>query len=229
MKAQLKSRRPSGKVDGILYTEMQLRWGAEPPEAVYLLRDRFGKRREKMRISWDPQGEPRYEYAHGDPLQPAELPDLHAPIEGTHLTWSDLSLSFLWWPGGRTVGADRKRGRFCYIVDVPAPAGQHAAGSTVRLWIDPEVRIFLQAEAYDADGDRTRKMSIKSLKKINEVWTVKDLDVYAYPSRWRTTLRVEELEVVKPGPPPPPPARTGPVGGEPSAGEPEPPGADGPL
>ena len=53
--------------------------------------------------------------------------------------------------------------------------------------------MLLQAEAYNVLGEKIRRMSIDSFKKIDGVWFIKDIDLYTYPERDRTTMRVRSL------------------------------------
>jgi hypothetical protein len=83
------------------------------------------------------------------------------------------------------------------VIDVQAPEGEPSAYDRVRLWVDPKIHVLLRAEAYDAAGERVRSMEVKSFKKIDEVWMIKNLDVVEHPSRKRTRLRVESVEILE--------------------------------
>ena len=63
----------------------------------------------------------------------------------------------------------------------------------VRLWIDEELRMLLQAEGLDAEGDVVRKLWIKSFKKVDDRWMIKDMEVQRYPIRHRTRLSIKEI------------------------------------
>ncbi len=197
--ARLTARRRNGDIEKILYAGVDLHWGAAPPRATYTIRDRFGEDRERLRITWRDVGQIERAYARGRPLEPAEAPPWFAPIAETDLTWADLSLSFLWWKDAETVGTEEKRGRLCYIVDTRPPAPVEGI-ARVRLWIDAEIKMILEAQTLDPAGDTTRKLRVKSFKKMDEVWMLKDMDVYHYPSYERTTLEVLDL-TLDPRPP----------------------------
>jgi hypothetical protein len=80
-------------------------------------------------------------------------------------------------------------------VDLRAPVGEAGEYAGVRLWIDPQIRILLQAAAYDVRGGLLKMLEVKSFKKIRGVWIIQNLDVQSYPLRHRTTLRVKEAAV----------------------------------
>ena len=195
IQAQLQSKDRRGVIEEVLNAEMRLDWYGQPPTAEYLIRDAFGAEREVLRLSWAEPGQPAYRYTRGDPQVAEALPDLYRAIEGTDISWVDLSLSFLWWPDGRTVGMEKIKGRLCYIVEVPAPPGEAGGYAGVRLWIEPRIHMMLQAAAYDAGGEVLRLVEVKSFKKVRDLWLIQNLDVQTFPGRHRTSLRVRQVAI----------------------------------
>jgi hypothetical protein len=193
VKGELVSRAPGGDVERKLNVEMTLDWRASPSTARYTTRDAFGHGLEHLSITWNPGQPPEYRFFTGEPLQAAPLPELSDPIGGTDISWQDLSLSFLWWPGGKTVGAEEIRSRACYVVELPA---SHIA---VRLCIDPQIPVMLRAETWEpAAGagkmELRRRMDVKGFKKINDRWVIHDVEVQSFPSRHKTSLRVRDVQ-----------------------------------
>lgn len=193
VKAQILSKKPGGGVERTLNVEMRLDWHGRIPSAKYTVRDAFGDNLSGLNIRWPEPGKQEFRYFKGDSLVGTPLNNLYDRVEGTDISWADLSLAFLWWEGGRTVGAERIKGRFCYIVDLPAPPGGGAGYAGVRLWIDPQIHILLQAAAYDG-GQLVKLLEVKSFRKVRNVWVVQNLDVQSLPGRHKTTLRVREAE-----------------------------------
>ena len=115
-------------------------------------------------------------------------------IEGTDISWMDLSLSFLWWPHARTVGGDEVRGRDCVVLDVPAPGADYAGIAGVRLWIDPKIPVMLRAVSYGLDGLASREVEVKAFKKINDRWVIQVIEVESQPSGHKTILRVRDVQ-----------------------------------
>lgn len=189
IRGDLVARSRAGSVDRKLLVDMTLDWQADPPTARYTTRDAFGRGLEHLSITW-PRGEPvEYRFFSGDPLTAAPIPPLDQPIEGTDISWQDLSLSFLWWPGGKTVGREDVRGRDCWIVDLPGAAGG------VRAWIDPKIPVLLRAETWDAQGERrVRRMDVKGFKKINGRWVIQNIEVESFPSRHKTVLTIRDVQ-----------------------------------
>ncbi len=216
IKGQLMRGARIGRLEQAFRIEAFLEWGKNPPAARYLLSDTFGTPLARLTVTSPPDQAQQFIYENGQPLRPAPTPDLHQPIEDTELTWNDLSLAFLWWPGGTLVGRDNIRGRDCYVVEVPAPpqqgnapparSKQNSAPSapaaqadasnavaSVRLWIDDHLVVLIQMEEYATDGLLIRRLSVKNFKKIGDLWMIKNIDIRRYPSRHRSQIRIEEV------------------------------------
>ena len=181
-------RRRGAAIRRVPFT-MNVDWGADPSRFRCQVLDDEGDVRWELELQLRPGNRPEIMAKEGEPA------DLVGAIGSTDLTWADLSLSFLWWRGGRIVGTDRAKGRDCYLVDVPAPAwGVELTGySRVRLWIDQSLHMLLRADAFDADDKHVRSLWVRSLKKTNERWMIKDMEIRRYPSIHRTRLRIHEV------------------------------------
>jgi hypothetical protein len=195
-------RKPRGLVTQTLRFEMRLEWGRIPARAQYTIRDSFGAELEQLTLVRHEGGRLIVQYAHGSPLVEAPPPPLDNPIQNSDLSWSDLTLAFLWWPGAVLEGEDTIRNRPCYVVEVPAPPSAATtsvdrACASVALWVDRDLSMLLQAEARDAEGDPIRTLWVKSFKKTNERWMIKDMEVQRYPLTHRTRLRVERFTDIK--------------------------------
>lgn len=162
-----------------------------PTMARYTITDAFGRDREQLTVHRE-DDETTFDYQAGSPPTNAAMPGLAAPIDGTALTWMDLTLSFLWWPDGKTIGITEVRGQPCYVVDAHAPAGVNTPYASVRMWVDTRASMMLQAEGYNALGDPVRRISVKSFKKINNEWMIKDLEIIELTADRRTVLRVRD-------------------------------------
>lgn len=169
-----------------LTISIQLRY---PREAVYTIGDAFGKPLEQMTVLRD-HARVSYLYLTGDPLRGAPAPSLDQTIQNTSLSWMDLTLGFLWWDGGRIIGQENNRGQPCYVLDRHAPPRDMMPYASMRIWVDTRVSMLMEAMGYDMLENPLRRLSIKSFKKINHEWMVKDLEVENFTTHAVTTLRI---------------------------------------
>ncbi len=178
--------------------QLHLEYGATPPQVRYTIMDAFGEDLEQLTIFRPDKGAVSWHYARGYPLAEAALDDPRRPIQGTDLTWSDLSLSFLWWRGARLTGTESVLGRSCLVIEAPAPAGEPTPYASARLWIDRKYQVLLRADGLDKSGQAIRRIEVKSIKQINEEYMVNDLNVTSYPSRLRTSLQIHVVDKPQP-------------------------------
>jgi hypothetical protein len=200
--AHIQSKDQAGRLEKTLQAEMLLDWQSGASSAEYLIRDAFGAPLDKLTVQHFADAPSAYTYAQGEKLTPARVPSLDQAVQGTDISWADLTLSFLWWKDGRTTGMEKVKGRSCFVLDLPAPPGAVSGLAGVRLWVDPRLNVLLRAAAYDAEGGEVRRMDVKSLKKIDDLWVLKDLEVRSLPSRHKALLRVDHVErLAAPQPP----------------------------
>ena len=129
----------------------------------------------------------------GEPFAPPSggVPGGRQPgILGTDVTWSDLTLDYLWWDDA-SFDAEREgesvHGQVCAVVVLKK------GGRTVRAWIDRKTGALLQAE--EADGDRPlRRLWGTRLKKFGERWMANVLEVETIGSGHRTKITIEEMK-----------------------------------
>ena len=112
------------------------------------------------------------------------------PICGTDVTWSDLTLDYLWWDDF-SFDAEREgesvHGQVCAVVVMKK--GER----TVRVWVDRKTGALMQAEEF-ADGKPVRRLWGTRIKKFGERWMANVLEVETVGSGHRTKITVEELK-----------------------------------
>ena len=108
----------------------------------------------------------------------------------TDVTWSDLTLDYLWWDEF-SFDAEREgetvHGQVCAVVVMKK--GER----TVRVWVDRKTGAMLQAEEFR--GDRAiRRLWGPRVKKFGERWMANVMEVETVGSGHRTKITVEEMK-----------------------------------
>ena len=111
-------------------------------------------------------------------------------ILGTDVTWSDLSLDYLWW-NDASFDAEREgetvHGQVCAVVVL------RQGTRTVRVWIDRKTGCLMQAEEFDGDR-RVRRLWGARIKKFGDRWMANVMEVETEGSGHRTKVVVESLK-----------------------------------
>ena len=100
------------------------------------------------------------EAAHGD-LNKVSPARYDAPVEGTDITYEDLSLKFLYWPQAKIDGSEIVDGLNCWKLRLQ-PGGQPSAYAALELWVSKRTGAFLQGEGSDASGKLVKRFKVVS-------------------------------------------------------------------
>ena len=147
---------------------------------------RAAKGTETLTITHHADRAPSYELARAAADAPAAAPralvagETSEPFAGSDFWVCDLGLEFLHWPEQRTVRRDKpemRKGRPCRILDSIRPATAGNGYVRVRSWIDLDHKQPLIAEAYDPAGKLVKEFSVGSVKKVDGVWQLKDMEI----------------------------------------------------
>ena len=195
MSGTLKERAPNGFVKKTVDVEMTLNWGAEPPSAKYRINDKKSHTDQTLEIKWLPGGSvfQRLETndANGVTKTPVSNIDPHTEISDLGITWADLSFSFLWNENAQTVRTGKKLGKECFVISVPRPESQ-----SLLIWIEQKTGRILGAEEQNTNGTRVKIIKVVSVKEFEGLWMVKDLDIIRSGQGGRTSLRVDQLDMI---------------------------------
>ena len=107
----------------------------------------------------------------------------------TDVTWSDLTLDYLWWDDfsfDKERESESVHGQKCAVVIMKK------GDRTVKVWIDRKTGALMQAEEYKADKP-IRKLWGTRIKKFGERWMANVLEVETTGSGHRTKITVEKM------------------------------------
>jgi len=112
------------------------------------------------------------------------------PILGTDVTWSDLTLDYLWWDDF-SFDAEREgetvHGQVCAVVVMKK--GERR----VRVWVDRKTGALMQAEEFDGERPLRRLWGTR-IRKFGDRWMANVMEVETVGSGHRTKIKVEELK-----------------------------------
>lgn len=100
------------------------------------------------------------EAAHGD-MQKVSPARYDKSVEGTDITYEDISLKFLYWPKAKIDGSDTVDTLNCWKLHLE-PGGEPSAYAAVELWVSKQAGNFLEGEGYDATGKLVKRFKVVS-------------------------------------------------------------------
>jgi len=116
------------------------------------------------------------ESAHGDTakVSPARY---DKPVEGTDITYEDISLKFLYWPDAKIDGSDTVDYLNCWKLHL-APGNQASAYAAVELWVSKRTGDFLEGEGYNAAGKLVKRFkAVSGQRDPQGGWMLKQMKI----------------------------------------------------
>ncbi len=114
-------------------------------------------------------------------------------VPGADLTAFDLQMPFLFWEEFSYEGVARFRGRPAHVLVLRPPAefgAKYPSLSGVRVHLDTQFNALVQTELLTTGGAVMKTLSVIDLKKIEEQWIVKTIDVRDETTRNKTRFSV---------------------------------------
>ncbi|MDR1366740.1 MAG: outer membrane lipoprotein-sorting protein [Puniceicoccales bacterium] len=117
------------------------------------------------------------------------------PVQSDHLLcFSDILMLFLEWDSYEYLHPERVQGRNTHIFRFKT------TGQVVEIAYDPVYGIILQVKYFDEKGKLLRIFNLLDLKKVQDTWFIKSIEVRDVPSNVTTQLMVKEVALEQPIP-----------------------------
>ena len=131
----------------------------------------------------------RNEYRIGkDAKRLAKGEELETRLANSSFTLADLGLEFLHWPDQKTLRKQRRKSRFCHVLESSRSDSEGAL--RVLSWVDIKSGGILAADFYSADGKVLKRFSVKGLTKKDGQWQVDEMEMRDVAERTRSRLRL---------------------------------------
>jgi len=133
------------------------------------------------------------EAAHGDTqkITPARY---DKPVEGTDITYEDLSLKFLYWPKAKIDGSETVGLENCWKLHIE-PGGQPSSYAVVLLWVAKQTGSPLQGEGYDKAGKLIKRFKvIKAQRDPQGGWMLKQMRIETLAEGKDTSVTYLEID-----------------------------------
>ena len=118
---------------------------------------------------------------------------LFTPLAGTDLTAFDLQMPFLYWGDFVFEGLAPVRGRPAHVFLMYPPediAAQRPELAGVRVFLDTQFGALVQAQQIGAEERVLKSITVLDLKKVDDQWMVKTIDLRDEATRNKTQFVV---------------------------------------
>jgi len=118
-------------------------------------------------------------------------------INGTDLSFEDLSMRFLYWQKSSIVGEDKISRQKCHIIRLenPGTTGDYAI---VQVWVHQKYGSLMRVIGYNAGGNPLKQFEVTDLMKVNGEYTLKRMRVDSMNPDTNKSVGFTYLEFDKP-------------------------------
>lgn len=188
-KATLRLRDADGNVRRLPLTIINRVGDAPSWEVTYAA---GGPKPETLVMTRNPDRPPQYQLNSGTTTESLGAADSARSFAESDFSLRELGLEFLHWPGQRVLPQTpppMKKGQPCKILESTNPTAPDY--TRVKSWISIEHQGLMLADAYDASGKIVKRFSIGSLKKVDGVWQLRDMEMIDEVRGTETKLEFE--------------------------------------
>lgn len=118
-------------------------------------------------------------------------------INGTDLSFEDLSMRFLYWKNSQIMGEERISGQKCHIIRLINP-GTTGDYKQVYAWVHKKYGSLMRVIGYNAAGQPLKQFQVTDLMKVNGEYTLKRMRVDRFNPKTNKSIGVTYLEFDKP-------------------------------
>ena len=123
--------------------------------------------------------------------EPLPAPRYAERIRGTDITYEDLAMRFLYWPGPKHLGVERAKGGDAWKIRCTNPE-KSGAYAVVDVWVSQSSGALMKLHGYNAAGKLVKTFEVKRVQRHEGAWILEKMFVRTHGRRvTSTTLEVE--------------------------------------
>ena len=123
---------------------------------------------------------------------------LKQPIMGTDLSYEDLALRFLYWPGGQVLKQERIKTRACWLVRITNPRPGVGLYTTADVWVDQKSGALMRVIGYDRAGRPLKQFEVQETMQVGKTHTLQKMRVDRFETGGITYLEFDKPKKRKP-------------------------------
>lgn len=113
--------------------------------------------------------------------------DLSKEVPGTDLTYEDLTLRFLYWPGAKLEGEETVRDEKCWKIRLDNPKPGSGSFGAVYVWIHQKYGAFWDIKAYDRKGVPLKSFEVTKVMQLpDKNYTLEQMRIQKLKPNGRT-------------------------------------------
>ncbi|WP_159434957.1 MULTISPECIES: outer membrane lipoprotein-sorting protein [Rubritalea] len=119
-------------------------------------------------------------------------------INGTDLTYEDLSMRFLYWKDAKVEGQERVNGQPCYKLRLINPNKNVGDYQIVYVWVHSKQGALMKVVGYNAAGKPLKQFQVTDIMRVGNEYTLRRMRVESIDAASNKFTGVTYLEFDKP-------------------------------
>ncbi|MFC4995048.1 outer membrane lipoprotein-sorting protein [Rubritalea tangerina] len=118
-------------------------------------------------------------------------------INGTDISYEDLSMRFLYWKDATVVGEEKVNGQLCHKLRLINPSKTSGKYRIVYVWVHKKYGAMMKLVGYNAAGKPLKQFQVTDLMRIGKEYTLRKMRVDTIDAKTNKAVGITYLEFDK--------------------------------
>jgi len=118
-------------------------------------------------------------------------------INGTDVSYEDLSMRFLYWRDTKLEGEEKVNGQLCYKLRLNNPSKTAGKYRIVYVWVHKKYGAMMKLIGYDSAGKPLKQFLVTDLMRMGKEYTLRTMRVSTVDPKSNKTTGITYLEFKK--------------------------------
>lgn len=118
-------------------------------------------------------------------------------INGTDVTYEDISMRFLYWKNAKVVGEEKVNGQLCDKIRLENPSKTDGDYRIVYVWVHKKYGAMMKLVGYNVQGKPLKQFLVTDLMRIGKEYTLRTMRVSSVDPKSNKQTGITYLEFQK--------------------------------
>jgi hypothetical protein len=176
--------------------------GKKTPLSLFLRKEdiqffyKVGKEEKRFHMRLEKDHYNLFEIVNGATVQFNDS-KLAQPINGTDVTYEDISMRFLYWKDAKVTGEQKVNGQLCDVVRLVNPSKTEGDYRIVYVWVHKKYGALMKLVGYNAQGKPLKQFLVTDLMRIGKEYTLRTMRVSSVDPKSNKQTGITYLEFQK--------------------------------
>lgn len=177
--------------------------GVKTPLSLFLRKEdiqffyKVGKVEKRFHMRLQKSQYDLFEIAAGGNTEKFNDAKLAQSINGTDVTYEDISMRFLYWKDATVVGEEKVTGQLCDKIRLVNPSKTQGAYRIVYVWVHKKYGAMMKLVGYNEQGKPLKQFLVTDLMRLGKEYTLRIMRVSSVDPKSNKQTGITYLEFQK--------------------------------